>query len=268
MGILVTSGKEGLMGSSLFRGAFRGAAPLIAMLGLLFASQPAFAAGAADHSRPNRKISHELSGNWSGYAVTGLGPYQSVSASWIQPAVNCAETRNGYAAFWVGLDGYATDTVEQTGTEADCSSGKAVYGAWYEMYPRDSYSIFEPVSAGDSFTASVTYLGKAFFGLTKLFELTLTDTTKGWSKSEIRWLRTAQLGSAEAIAEAPSSDVEILPLSDFGTVGFSGLTVDGSLVSGSTPGVESITMVSEADALEAEPSAISEGDFTDTWFSA
>ena len=29
--------------------------------------------------------------------------------------------------FWVGLDGDTTNTVEQTGTEADCSSGTAVY---------------------------------------------------------------------------------------------------------------------------------------------
>jgi Peptidase A4 family len=252
------------MGSSRFRGA----APLLAVIGLLFASPAAFAAGAPNHSRPNRKVGHSSSTNWSGYAVTGFGPYQSVSASWIQPAVDCAKTRNGYAAFWVGLDGYSTDTVEQTGTEADCSNGTAVYGAWYEMYPRDSYSILEAVSPGDSFTASVTYLGKAFFGLTKEFELTLSDTTKGWSKSEIRWLRTAQLGSAEAIAEAPSSLTETLPLADFETVGFSGLTVDGSLVSSSTPGVEPISMVSEAEALEAEPSAISDGSFTDTWYSA
>jgi Peptidase A4 family len=251
------------MGSSFFRGA----PAVVGVVGLLFASPQAFAAGAADHSRPNRKISHSFSGNWSGYALTGTGPYQSVSASWTQPAVDCAKTRTGYAAFWVGLDGDTTDTVEQTGTEADCESGTAVYGAWYEMYPRDSYSLLEPVSAGDSFTASVTYLGKGLFGLTKWFKLTLSDTTKGWSRSVIRLLASAQLGSAEAIAEAPSSIAEILPLADFGTVGFSGLTVDGSVVSSSTPGVEPITMVSEADVVEAEPSAISDGSFTDTWYS-
>ncbi len=245
----------------------RCAAPLLATLGLLCASPQALAAGAADHSGPNRKISRSVSTNWSGYAVTGAGPYQSVSASWTQPAADCAQTRNGYAAFWVGLDGYATETVEQTGTEARCSSGRASYGAWYEMYPRASFSFFEPVSSGDSFTASVTYLGKAFFGLTKKFALSLTDTTKGWSRTVIRWLRPAQLGSAEAIAEAPSSITGILPLADFRSVAFSSLTVDGSLVSSSTPGVEPITMVTEEDALEAEPSAISDGSFTDTWYS-
>jgi Peptidase A4 family len=244
--------------------AFRRAVPMVTLVGMLLAVAPATASAA--HAR-NHRIRRGTSTNWSGYALTGPGPYSSVSASWTQPAVNCAVTRSGDSAFWVGLDGYTTETVEQTGTEANCVAGKAAYGAWYEMYPRGSVGLSEPVSPGDSFTASVTYLGKAFFGLTSKFQLTLSDTTQGWSRSETKYLRTAKLGSAEAIAEAPSSAFEVLPLSDFGAAAFSGLTVDGSLVSASTPSVESITMESETGALEAEPSALSDGSFTDTWFS-
>jgi hypothetical protein len=247
--------------------SFRGAVPVATLAGLLLALVPASAAASGVNGARNHRIRHEASTNWSGYALTGPGPYDSVSASWTQPAVNCAVTRTGYSAFWVGLDGYATETVEQTGTEADCSGGKPVYGAWYEMFPRGSVSLSEPVSPGDSFTASVTYLGKAFFGLTSKFELTLSDTTQGWSLSETKYLRMAKLGSAEVIAEAPSSILGVLPLSDFGNVAFSGVTVNGSLVSGSTPGLEPITMESEAGALEAEPSAISGGSFSDTWLS-
>ncbi len=248
--------------------SFRGAVPLATVVGLLLAVAPAAAAGTASgvHARDHR-IRHGASTNWSGYALTGPGPYNSVSSSWTQPAVNCAVTPSGYSAFWVGLDGYTTETVEQTGTEADCAGGKASYGAWYEMFPRGSVRISEPVSPGDSFTASVTYLGKAFFGLTSKFALTLSDTTQGWSRSETKYLRTAKLGSAEAIAEAPSSFGGVLPLSDFGSVAFSGVTVNGSLVSATTPGLEPITMESEASVLEAQPSAISSGSFTDTWFS-
>ncbi len=254
------------MGSSSFRG-FVGALTVVGLL-----SMPAVGVAATapprGHLRPDVRIRHELSGNWSGYALTGFGPYESVSASWTQPAVNCAATPTGYAAFWVGLDGYSTDTVEQTGTEADCFGGKAEYGAWYEMYPRDSYSLREPVAAGDSFTDSVTYIGKGLFGHSAWFELTLKDTTQGWSRTVLRPLASAKLASAEAIAEAPSDAFGVLPLSDFGSVGFSGMTVDGSLVSGSTPGVEPITMVSEDEALEAEPSAITGGSFTDNWYSS
>jgi hypothetical protein len=243
--------------------SFRGAVPLATIVGVLLAVAPASAAGT--HARDHR-LRRGTSTNWSGYALTGPGPYNSVSASWTQPEANCAVTRGGDSAFWVGLDGYSTETVEQTGTEANCSNGKAAYGAWYEMYPRGSVRISEPVVPGDKITASVTYLGKAFFGLTSRFELTLSDATEGWSQSETKYLRRAKLGSAEAIAEAPSSVFEVLPLSDFGSVAFSGVTANGSLVSASTPGLEPITMESEAEVLEAEPSAISGGAFTDTWF--
>jgi hypothetical protein len=249
--------------------SFRCALVALVVGGLLSASPSAFAAGTAapNHAWPNHKVSRGSSTNWSGYALGGPGPYTSVSASWTQPAVDCATTRSGWSAFWVGLDGDTTETVEQTGTEADCSSGKPIYGAWYEMYPRSSVSLHEPVSAGDSFTASVTYAGKAFFGLTSKFVLSLSDTTQGWSRTETKFLRTAKLGSAEAIAEAPSSLLGVLPLSDFGAVAFSGVSVNGSLLSASTPGIEPITMVSEEGAVEAEPSAIAGGSFSDTWYS-
>src|SRR5580693_1467505 len=58
------------------------------------------------------QVSHQTvtSTNWSGYAATG-GPFTSVSADWVQPAGNCS-TGDQYAAFWVGLDGYSSATVE------------------------------------------------------------------------------------------------------------------------------------------------------------
>lgn len=237
--------------------------PAVTVVALMVGPSPAFAADAAanHHARPNLKISHGLSTNWSGYAVAGFGPYTSVSSSWTQPAVNCAKSPAGWSAFWVGLDGYTTETVEQTGTEADCSGGKAFYGAWFEMYPKYPVNYRKPVSPGDSFTASVTYIGKG------KFQLTLSDTTQGWSHTATKKLKSAQLGSAEAIAEAPSTSAEVLPLANFGTIGFSGATVDGSLLTSSTPGVEPITMISSKGTVEAVPSMIENGNFSDTWYS-
>ncbi len=237
--------------------------PTVTVVGVLFAASPGLAAGAtADHhATPNHRISHGTSTNWSGYALAGFGPYTSVSSSWTQPAVDCAKTPTGWSAFWAGLDGYTTETVEQTGTEADCSKGAAVYRAWYEMYPKYPVNYHNPVSAGDSFTASVTDVGKG------KFKLTLSDTTQGWSRTTTKRLKSAELGSAEVIAEAPSTVLEVLPLADFQTVDFSDATVDGSLVTSSTPGVEPITMVSERGVIEAAPSAISSGSFSDTWHS-
>jgi hypothetical protein len=243
---------------SLVRGAV--IAPFTIAWVLLAAAQ-AFAAGTVDHhAGPNHKVHHGTSTNWSGYAVSGFGPYTSVSSSWTQPAVNCAKTPTGWSAFWVGLDGDSTNTVEQTGTEADCSSGAASYYAWYEMYPRYPVNYANPVSAGDSFTASVTYVGGGYF------KLVLSDTTRGWSRTTTQRLKSAKRGSAEAIAEAPSGGGGVLPLADFGTVGFTGAAVDGSPVTSSTPGVEPITMAS-AGAVKAAPSAVSGGSFSDTWYS-
>lgn len=229
---------------------------------LLVVSPAVAAASAAGHQNaPNHKISHSSSLNWSGYAVSGSGPYTSVSATWQQPAVNCTQTPTGWSSFWVGLDGDTTNTVEQTGTEADCSSGSPVYYAWYEMYPKFPVQYSNPVSPGDSFSASVTYLGRGSF------RLTLTDNTKSWTQQTTARLKSAKLGSAEVIVEAPSSSGGVLPLADFGTVGFGSATVNGSLLTSSTPGIDPITMVSSSGTVKAKPSAISTGGFSDTWYS-
>jgi len=232
------------------------------VVGVLSAAAPALAGRtAAEHyATPNHKISHSTSTNWSGYAVSGFGPYQSVSSSWRQPAVDCSITPTAWSAFWVGLDGDTTNTVEQTGTEADCSKGTAVYYAWYEMYPKYPVNYANPVSAGDSLSASVTYSGSGYF------KLTLSDKTRGWSQTTIQRLKAAKVGSAEVIAEAPSGRGGILPLADFGTAAFSGATVNGSPLTNSTPGLDPITKVS-GSTVSAVPSAIGGGSFTDTWHS-
>jgi peptidase A4-like protein len=210
---------------------------------------------------PNHKISHSTSTNWSGYAVSGAGPYTSVAASWKQPAVNCSQTPTGWSSFWVGLDGDTTGTVEQTGTEADCSSGTAVYYAWYEMYPKFPVQYSNPVSPGDSFSASVLYLGKGSF------RLILSDTSKGWTQQTIQRLELAKLGSAEVIAEAPSSNGGVLPLADFGTIGVwqrhRRRLAPLELNARDRPDHHGL----HKRAVKAKPSAISNGGFSDIWFS-
>jgi hypothetical protein len=229
----------------------------VAATGALIAASPALAF-VERHAAPNQRIRHGVSTNWSGYAVTGFGPYTSVSSSWTQPAVNCASTPTGFSAFWVGLDGDTTKTVEQTGSEANCSSGTAVYGAWFEMFPKRPVFYSNPVSPGDSFTASVTSLSRG------RFQLTLSDTTQAWSQTTTQRRKSARRGSAEVIAEAPSSRSGVLPLADFGMIGFSGASVNGSLLTSSTPGIEPLTMTSGA-TVKASPSPISSGSVSDTW---
>jgi hypothetical protein len=161
------------------------------------------------------QVSHQTvtSTNWSGYAATG-GPFISVTAVWVQPAGNCSGGGDQYAAFWVGLDGYSSSTVEQTGTEVDCVGRTAEYYAWTELYPGASKTINDTVRAGDEILASVTYIGNF------QYTLYLHDITAGWTYSTSPQLHGAARSSAEVIAEAPSSRSGVLPLTNFGTASF------------------------------------------------
>lgn len=224
----------------------------------LFATATATAARTSTH--PPRLGGPTTSSNWAGYAVTG-GPFTSVSASWKQPAVTCAAGETSYSSFWVGLDGDTSNTVEQIGTDSDCLNGAPTYYAWYELYPKSSAELAVPVAAGDSVSASVSTDGSGTF--------TLTIDVNGSSDTVTGRIPHASLSSAEVIAEAPSSNHGPngeLGLSDFGTVSFTGATVDGQSLGQQSP--DEITMVQGGTTI-AQPTAISRsGDFQIDWKAA
>ncbi len=198
------------------------------------------------------------SGNWSGYAVTAAnGSVTDVSGSWTVPPVNCTSgPATGYAAFWVGIDGYSSSTVEQTGTDSDCSSGTPTYYAWYEFYPHASILIGGlTISPGDVISAEVKSTGSGNF------TVTLTDTSTGKTFSTSGKVSGAEESSAEWIAEAPSSSSSILPLADFGSVSFASCmaTVGGTSGSIGSFTNDAITMVSSGGTDEAVPTALSGG---------
>ncbi|MEY9925626.1 hypothetical protein ABH926_000246 [Catenulispora sp. GP43] len=200
-------------------------------------------------------IRNSTSGNWSGYAATG-GGFTSVSAGWTEPAVTC-RSQTSYASFWIGLDGDGSNSVEQVGTESDCSGGRPVYSAWYEMYPSGPVGLTGPVSPGDAMHASVTSGGAGSF------TLVLADRTRGWTRTVQAHLDNPALASAEVIAEAPSDAAGVLPLSDFGTAAFTGASADGTPLGAFRP--DPITMAN-GGTTKAAPGPISaSGDFTVTW---
>jgi hypothetical protein len=196
------------------------------------------------------------SANWSGYGVHH-GKYRSVSARWVQPKGHCHGGRT-YSSFWVGLDGFGSTTVEQTGSEVDCIRGKARYFAWYEMFPALPVKFRNRVRPGDHFTASVTHTGGSHY------TLVIKDHTEHWSHTKHRTLSSAKDASAEVIAEAPSSTRGVLPLADFGTVHFTGASVDGRTIGSSRP--TKITMVNSSGRAKVSVSGLRRGrDFTVTW---
>lgn len=228
--------------------------------------------------------------NWSGYAVTGAaGAVTVVNGSWVVPAVNCSLTPNGYSSYWVGIDGFTSSTVEQTGTDSDCvnlngtKNDTPTYYGWFEFYPYPGYLIeFPRIGPGDLMTAQVTYTGSTgaagHHAGGSQFTVVLTDVTQGERFSTSSAVVSGQASSAEWIAEAPCclANGNVLPLADFGTALFSNGNATVSKVAGPIgsfgANVQSITMVSEKapNPTKARPGSLTNAgsNFSVAWFAA
>ena len=113
------------------------------------------------------------------------------------------------------------------------------------------------IHPGDSISGSVTTDGSGHF------TLTIANTTTGQSFTTTQKLPRAKLASAEAIAEAPSGSGGVLPLTNFGTVGFTATTVNGQPIGNFNP--DKIDMVS-GSTVKAQTSALSGGSsFSVAW---
>ena len=222
---------------------------------------------AADHrvSRPSLRVkglSQVQSTNWSGYADTGSG-FSTVTGSWTEPGVSCTSTTS-LAAFWVGIDGYSSSSVEQDGTLVECYRDVAYYYTWWEMYPTNDIQVVgSTLHAGDSITASVVRSGTSY-------TLKVTDSSRSAdSFTTTQTCSSCANSSAEWIAEAPSGSSGVYPLSDFGSWTESGATVKA----GSTSGVissftdDEITMIDSSGATKALPGALNGAGtgFSVTW---
>lgn len=170
------------------------------------------------NSAPRIKLREGTSTNWSGYAsISNIASpasnyVKAVQGSWTIPTLTCDSTTK-YSSAWVGIDGYSDNSVEQIGTEQDCSGGVQKNYAWYEMYPHPAFKITGIiVHAGDVFNAKVTFVGK------NKFQLSITDVTTGKSYTNT-FKANAQRSSAEWVVEAPYSG-GVLPLANFGTMTF------------------------------------------------
>jgi Peptidase A4 family len=210
-----------------------------------------------------RGLSMVDSTNWTGYADTGSA-FSQVAGSWTEPSASCSRTTASYAAFWVGIDGYNSDSVEQDGTLIECYQGAAYQFSWWEMYPtNDIQAVGESVAAGDHITASVVRSGTSD-------TLKVTDSTHtANSFSTTQGCSSCANTSAEWIAEAPSSSAGILPLADFGSWTESGATVTQGTTSGviSSFADDQITMVDSSGLVKAQPGALdsSGNGFSVTW---
>ncbi|HEX3780953.1 MAG TPA: G1 family glutamic endopeptidase [Pseudonocardiaceae bacterium] len=186
--------------------------------------------------------------NWSGYVATGSG-FSSVSTTWTEPSAKCSSTNDLYAP-WVGIDGYGSNSVEQTGVQTDCSSGSPVDSAWYEVYPANPVYYSNAVGAGDVITATVTRSGTSY-------TMTLNDKTKNWTKTTTKSYNGAN-ASAEVILESPTAAYP-----NFGTVSFTGSTVNGKSLSSYNP--TAFDASNNSGQYEDHTGALSGGNFSVTY---
>jgi hypothetical protein len=196
--------------------------------------------------------------NWSGYAVeTNLAHPQAyfftdVQATWVVPSVNPSAS-NTYSSTWIGLDGdsQSSKTVEQIGTEQDYINGKAVYYAWYEMYPKALVKLDLAIQPGDTISAEVKYLAN------NTYELSLDDVTSGHSFTTDIVSAKPIRSSAEWIEESTGR------LADFNTVTFTKASATAGNITGPISDVawqtEEITLVSKSGGVLAAPTPLSNG---------
>jgi hypothetical protein len=207
------------------------------------------------HSPGASGLKFATSTNWGGYAAAST-TYTSVTSTWVEPSASCGSSTT-YASFWTGLDGYASSSVEQTGTLVECYGGTPYQYSWYEMYPASPVYFNNTMTAGDTIVSTVTATSSG------VFTLYLADTTRGWSHTVTKTNSSLARASAEVIAEAPYSG-GVLPLANFGTVNFTNSRVNSGTLGAAGP--TSITMVTSSGVTKASVSGISGGTaFSMTW---
>ncbi len=216
-------------------------------------------------SKPGKPegLTDVTSTNWSGYADTGSS-FSKVSASWTEPSATCSSGAEQLAAFWVGIDGYSSSSVEQDGTLIECYRSQAYQYTWWEMYPTNSIQVVgQTLAAGDAITSTVTRSGTSY-------TLTVTDSTHSadsFTKTET--CSSCANTSAEWIAEAPSSSSSVYPLANFG----SWTASNASVTEGSTSGTissftdDQITMTDSSNRTKALPGSLNSSgtSFPVTW---
>jgi hypothetical protein len=171
---------------------------------------PAGATGVPDS--PPAVISPPLvttltSPNWSGWmdlAATSAQLYK-VTAQFAVPTTSCPAAKAA-SYFWVGLDGWTDQTVEQAGVGAYCiihsgSGYKPEYFDWYEMYPNKPVQKFT-VDPGDIIVATVSY-----DAATSKYTLQVADKTRAAADFKLTKPcpsgSTCDKASAEIISEDP-----------------------------------------------------------------
>jgi Peptidase A4 family len=157
--------------------------------------------GAAPGGQSVRGFSQIGSFNWSGFAQgASNGTYKSVVDTWTVPTVNTSLSGSQFSSDWVGIGGLNDGSLVQAGTEADNSSGTAIYRAWTEVLPAAEDPLTLVVHPGDKIKTTVK-----FSSTTKKWTMTVKDITTGLkgSRTATKAGAASTFASVEAIHERP-----------------------------------------------------------------
>jgi hypothetical protein len=227
--------------------------------------------------------------SFAGYDVSEPGiPSGSVTyltGSWTVPTLNCSVTPNADVAIWVAIDAVnssSSNPLIQPGIWGTCTGGQPSWRAIYEMYPAPivndpNNNNKNTIFPGDYVEASVAAPGDYFDPYPNEWDLSVSDTTRGWTwsnpvsiNSVVPYTGVAQnpaLSDAAWIVEAPSTTGagQPLQLADFSPVTFSdniaevnGILTPGGLIPDEVP--FSITQHDPSEWANASPFTI--GNYT------
>ncbi|KAF8313006.1 hypothetical protein DL93DRAFT_2081712 [Clavulina sp. PMI_390] len=168
----------------------------------------------------------EYSSNWTGAVdVATTATYKSVTGTFTvptpkEPSGGSSSTTYSASA-WVGIDGDTCgNAILQTGVDFNVKGTSVSYDAWYEWYPDYAYD-FSGItfSAGDSVTVTVTATS------TKAGTAVITNNTTGKTVSKSLTSSYALCEyNAEWIVEDYEEGSSLVPLANWGTVTFTGIS--------------------------------------------
>ena len=226
-----------------------------------------------------RHLNSNQSNNWFGYnqgtLEQGSKQFHSITGDWTVPTVSQHTAgQDESSSDWIGIGGGCIDaactltdnTLIQTGTEQDVSSGTPTYSAWYELVPVPSLEITSlTVSPGDHMHASISETVSG----ADIWNITITDVTKNQT-----FTTTVPYPSTHASAEWIEETPLVFGTGGAGLASLPNLTnprFDSATTNGAPAGLKSSEQVQLTDSSGAvigspsAPDAQADGFSACTW---
>ncbi|KAI0035573.1 aspergillopepsin [Vararia minispora EC-137] len=197
-------------------------------------SQPKQAVQGPTPQATNATHPTQFSTNWSGAVlVAGSSTFKTVTGTFTVPTPREPSGGSGThsSSAWVGIDGDTCQTaILQTGIDFNVNGGSVSFDAWFEWFPafaQDFSGI--TVRAGDSITTTVTATS-----LTSGTATIVNHSTGQTVSHTFSGQPSLCQENAEWIVEDFQQGNSLVPLSNFGTVTFTGASAGGTSPSGAT----------------------------------